>query len=33
MHETAEAINAGIVELLASLGRNVGTGPGGRQSH
>ena len=32
VHETAEAINAGIVELLASLGRTVGAGPGGRQS-
>ena len=32
VHETVEAINAGIVGLLASLGRTVGTGPGGRRS-
>jgi biotin synthase len=31
VHETAEAINAGIVELLASLGRTVGAGPGARR--
>jgi biotin synthase len=30
VHESAEAINAGIVELLAALGRTVGAGPGGR---
>lgn len=32
VHETAEAINAGIRELLASLGRTVGEGPGGRRA-
>jgi biotin synthase len=30
VHETAEAINAGIMALLTSLGRTVGTGAGGR---
>jgi biotin synthase len=32
VHETAEAINASIMTLLASLGRTVGAGPGGRGS-
>jgi biotin synthase len=31
VHETAEAINEGIAQLLESLGRTVGTGPGGRR--
>ena len=31
VHETAEAINASIMALLASLGRTVGTGTGGRR--
>lgn len=30
VHETAEAVNAGIRQLLASLGRTVGAGAGGR---
>jgi biotin synthase len=30
VHETAEAINASIHELLSGLGRRVGRGPGGR---
>ncbi len=30
VHETAEAINTGIMELLRQLGRTVGTGGGGR---
>jgi biotin synthase len=30
VHETAEAINAGIMTLLSSLGRTVGTGAGRR---
>jgi biotin synthase len=30
VHETAEAINASIMRLLASLGRTVGAGAGGR---
>ncbi len=30
VHETAEAINASILELLSALGRTVGAGPGGR---
>jgi len=32
VHETAEAINESIMTLLASLGRTVGTGAGGRGS-
>ncbi len=32
VHETAEAINESIHQLLASLGRSVGTGAGGRGS-
>jgi biotin synthase len=32
VHETAEAINDSIMALLASLGRTVGTGAGGRGS-
>ena len=31
VHETAEAINASLMALLASLGRTVGHGPGGRR--
>lgn len=31
LRETAEAINAGIVDLLASLGRTMGTGGGGHR--
>ena len=31
MHETAEAINESLMALLASLGRTVGTGAGGRR--
>ncbi len=31
VHETAEAINASIQELLRELGRTVGTGAGGRR--
>jgi len=31
VHETAEAINDSIMALLASLGRTVGTGAGGRR--
>ncbi len=31
VHETAEAINASIMQLLAALGRTVGEGPGGRR--
>src|SRR5450756_2200461 len=31
VHETAEAINVGIVDLLAALGRTMGTGAGGRR--
>ena len=31
VHETAEAINDGIVDLLATLGRTMGTGAGGRR--
>jgi biotin synthase len=31
VQETAEVINAGIVQLLALLDRTVGTGPGGRR--
>jgi biotin synthase len=30
VHETAEAINASLMTLLAELGRSVGTGAGGR---
>ncbi|MBM3147682.1 MAG: [FeFe] hydrogenase H-cluster radical SAM maturase HydE [Actinobacteria bacterium] len=30
VHETAEAINASILDLLASLGRTIGRGAGGR---
>jgi biotin synthase len=31
VHETAEAINASLMTLLASLGRSVGVGAGGRR--
>ena len=31
VHETAEAINVGIVDLLGALGRTMGTGAGGRR--
>jgi biotin synthase len=33
VHETAEAINASIQELLRALGRTVGAGAGGRGAH
>jgi biotin synthase len=32
VHETAEAINDSIMALLASLGRTIGTGAGGRRA-
>ena len=33
VHETAEAINASIMQLLSSLGRTIGVGAGGRGAH
>ena len=33
VHETAEAINASIMQLLSSLGRTIGAGAGGRGAH
>ena len=31
VHETAEALAGGVLDLIARLGRTVGTGPGCRR--